>query len=76
MPTEKDQPSRKKPYDAYARYSGLAVQMGVTIFLGVWGGQQLDQRWGTDPWLAVTGSLLGVGASLYLIIAEFIRPRS
>jgi F0F1-type ATP synthase assembly protein I len=74
MSTGKEPSSPKKPFDAYARYSGLAVQMGVSIFLGVWGGQQLDRLWNTDPWLSVAGSLLGVGSALYLVLREFL-PR-
>ena len=76
MPTEKDPPSKKKPFDAYARFSGIAIQMGVIIFLGVWGGQQLDNRWETTPWLSVVGSLLGVSAALYLIIKELLSIRA
>lgn len=75
QPIDRDPASKKKPYEAYARYSGLAVQMGVMIFLGVWGGQRLDQRWETEPWLSVTGSLFGVGASLYLVIKELLADR-
>jgi len=54
----------------------MAMQMGVTIFLGVWGGQKLDQLWQTDPWLSVLGSLFGVGTALYLMLKEFLQPRS
>ncbi|MBI1192126.1 MAG: hypothetical protein GC205_02975 [Bacteroidetes bacterium] len=73
---EKPPSSKKKPFDAYARYSGMALQMGITIFLGVWGGQKLDLLWHTTPWLSVLCSLLGVGAALYLMLKEFLRPRS
>jgi F0F1-type ATP synthase assembly protein I len=54
----------------------MAVQMGLTIFLGVWGGQKLDALWQTAPWLSVVGSLFGVAAALYLMLKEFLRPRS
>jgi F0F1-type ATP synthase assembly protein I len=76
FPIEKHPSSKKKPFDAYARYSGMAVQMGLTIFLGVWGGQKLDSLWQTAPWLSVFGSLLGVCAALYLMLKDFLRPRS
>ena len=76
MSSEKGPPSKKRPFDAYARYSGMAVQMGVTIFLGVWGGQKLDTLFDTNPWLSVIGSLLGVGIALYVMLAEFLKPRS
>jgi F0F1-type ATP synthase assembly protein I len=36
----------------------LAGSVGVGAGIGWW----LDQRWGTDPWLAVVGVLLGSAA--------------
>lgn len=72
----KDRPSPKRPFDAYARFSGIGIQMAASIFLGVWGGQRLDALWGTDPWLSVVGSLFGVGAALYVVFKELLPPRS
>lgn len=65
-----NQPSKKKPYSAYARFSGLGVQMGMVIFLGVWGGMRLDERLGTDPGFTVGLSLFAVIASMYLVFRE------
>lgn len=65
---------RRRSLDAYARFSGIGFQMAAAIFLGVWGGQKLDALWGTDPWLTVIGSLLGVGAALYAVFKELIPP--
>jgi len=48
--------------------------MGVSIFLGVWGGQKLDALWGTDPWLTVVLSLLGVATALYVVFKELLPP--
>jgi F0F1-type ATP synthase assembly protein I len=62
------QASKKRPYKAYAKFSGMAFQMGLTIALGVWGGMKLDALWGTDPWLTVGLSLLSVFAAMYFIL--------
>jgi F0F1-type ATP synthase assembly protein I len=29
-----------------------------------------DRRFGTDPWLTVTGSLVGIGGGMYLLIRQ------
>jgi len=34
---------------------------------------RLDALWGTDPWLTVLLSLLGVATGLYTVLKEFIR---
>ena len=39
--------------------------MAASLALGVWGGYKLDARFGTEPWLLLTGSVLGVAAGLY-----------
>ncbi|MCE9592400.1 MAG: AtpZ/AtpI family protein [Planctomycetes bacterium] len=39
----------------------LAAGIGVLAFLGWW----LDKRWGTGPWLLVTGAALGFAGGFY-----------
>jgi len=47
--------------EALARYGGMAVQMGITIGLGAWGGRFLDARWGlTFPMCTLLGLFLGL----------------
>ncbi len=52
----------------------MAVQMGVTIALGAWGGSKLDQKFNTSshPYTIVL-SLLAIGISLYIIIRDVIN---
>lgn len=60
--------------NAYAKYSGLAVQMGVIICVGVFGGQYLDSFFELEtPWLTIFLSLLSVFVSLYIVIKEVIK---
>jgi F0F1-type ATP synthase assembly protein I len=60
--------------NAYAKYSGLAIQMGVIICLGVFGGQYVDRFFELkDPWGTIVLSLLGVFTSLYIVIKEVIK---
>lgn len=64
------QSSRKGP-NKFLVFSGMAVQMGATIGLGAWGGQQLDQKYQPEkPYWTIALSLLGVFISLYLLIKQ------
>lgn len=42
------------------RVSGIGFEMAVPTVLGYW----LDTRWGTTPWLVVTGACLGFIAAM------------
>ncbi len=62
--------SQKRPNDFY-RYTGMAMKMGVVIFLGVMGGQKLDEKVGTkSPWFTIVLSLLSVGVAIYIVIKD------
>jgi F0F1-type ATP synthase assembly protein I len=65
----------KDPLQNYAKYSGLAVQMLVIIFLGVFGGFKLDSYLHTKPLFTLLFSLLAVFAAIYLSVKDFIRPK-
>lgn len=59
-----------------ARYAGLlswGLNTAVALGLGVFGGGYLDRRFGTEPWLTVTGSVLAVLVSLSSLIRELLR---
>jgi len=65
----------KPPLQNYARYSGIAIQMLVIIFLGVFGGYKLDQVLGTKPLLIVLLSLAGVTIAIYQAVKDFIKQK-
>jgi len=68
----KDQ--ENKGLSAYAKYSGLAIQMGVIIFLTTWGGIKLDEVTGTaQPVFTIILSLLGVFAAIWVAVKDFIK---
>lgn len=65
---------KKDKLNAYAKYSGLAIQMGVIIGVGVFAGQYLDGVLEFEtPWLTILLSLLGVFTALYIVIKEVIK---
>lgn len=50
--------------------------MAVTIGLGAWGGDKLDKHYhNTQPIFTIILSLLGIGAGLYLLLKDFIKPQ-
>ena len=64
----------KDKLNAYAKYSGLAIQMGVIIGVGVFAGQYLDGVFEfKTPWLTIFLSLVGVFLALYIVIKEVIK---
>ncbi len=48
---------------ATSRYSYLGIFFGVAICLGYFAGRWADRRWHTDPYLGITGLLVGVAAA-------------
>jgi ATP synthase protein I len=56
----------------WIKYSGLAMQLIVTILVFTFLGQYLDGQLGTDPWLTVVFSLIGVVGGLYLSLRDFL----
>lgn len=66
--------SAGKGVNQFAKYTGLAFQMGAIIFITVWGGQKLDS-WleTTNQIFTIIFSLLGVFAAIYVAIKDFIN---
>lgn len=70
---EKNQ-KKNKGFSDYARYTGIAFQMGVIIFLTTWGGIKLDQLAGfSNPVFTIILSLLGVFAAIYTAIKDLLK---
>lgn len=53
------------------RAAALALEFGFVvgsfITTGVLLGRYLDDRWGSTPWMFLTGVLLGLGLSFYVM---------
>jgi F0F1-type ATP synthase assembly protein I len=70
-------PSNKKPsrYNSYLRYSGLGLQLLVTIAVCGWLGYQADQYVGNKyPVFMLLLGFLGFGGSMYQIYRSINRP--
>ena len=58
----------------YAKYSGLAFQMGAIIGIAAWGGVKLDELVETNqPTFTIILSLFGVFAAIYITVKDLIR---
>lgn len=65
----------QKQLNAYAKYSGLAVQMAVIIGGGCYGGYKLDEHFhNTTPVYTIILSLVSIALSMYLVLKDFIKP--
>ncbi len=59
---------RSKQLKTYARVGALGIELALSTVIGLLGGQWLDGKLGTEPWLSIVGLVLGVAAgfkSLY-----------
>ena len=55
----------------YARYSGMAFQMGIIILVGTLIGRQLDKYFETSkPFITVLMALLSIAAALYISLKD------
>jgi F0F1-type ATP synthase assembly protein I len=69
-PDQKDQ-ARKRVQD-YMKYSGMAMQMGIIILLGVFAGKKLDEYFHTSPFLMVALALLSIFVALYSTLKDLL----
>lgn len=67
--------SAKQSLNDYGRFAGVGLQFGVTLVLFAAAGYWLDQKFGTRPWLLISGVLLGSGGAFYSMIRR-IPPSS
>ncbi len=74
---ESDPAEQKQPKDTgdrlrdYAKYSGMAFQMGLIILVGTFLGKKLDEYFQLErPYLTVLFALLSIFAALYLVLKD------
>jgi putative F0F1-ATPase subunit (Ca2+/Mg2+ transporter) len=60
-----------RPMNDYVKYSGMGFQMIAIIGLFTWGGYKIDESAHHQvKWVTAILSLVGVGISLYIVIAS------
>lgn len=72
---EQKQPEKKnKNLKNLALLSGIAIEMGVIIFVFAKGGAWLDDNYGGEKRLyTLIGTLLGLGLSLWVVLKQIKR---
>ncbi|RZS99260.1 AtpZ/AtpI family protein [Aquimarina brevivitae] len=62
------------PLKKYAALSGIAFQMGATIFVCAYAGKKLDEYFQYErKWFTMGLVIFGVVASLYIVIKQLER---
>lgn len=70
----KKQNQKKNRLKNYARFSSLAIQMGVIIAGGAYFGNYLDFQYTNQlPIFTIIFSLFAIGAALYLSLKDMIK---
>lgn len=76
MPSNPQHRKNKKSLNNYSKYSGIAIQMGIIILAGTWGGIKLDEKLKLNfPIFTVILSFLSVILAMYLMLKEFIGKK-
>ena len=66
----------QEPLKDYAKYSSLAIQMGVVIGGGCYGGYKLDEYFKNEtPVFTIILSLVSIAIAMYLILKDLIKPK-
>lgn len=69
--------SKKKPLNKYIRFTGIGLQMGLTIYLGSLLGEWLDQKYPNNNQLyAKICTLAAVFMSMYAVIKQVTKLTS
>ena len=71
IPPESPRPDTPDSKNAWSLASGGA-QLAAAVLLGVFVGFRLDRRWGTAPWLLVSGAGIGLFLGLYVFLKPFL----
>ena len=72
MKEEKD--NKKSQLKNWAIFTGIAFQMGATIFVCAWIGKKLDERYPSGKnWFTIGFVLFGLVASVYVVLKQLKR---
>ena len=71
MTENEEDREKKSPLKNWAIFTGIALQMGATIFICAWIGKKLDERYPSEKnWFTIGFVLFGVFASLYIVLQQ------
>ena len=71
MKEQKPTEEKKSTLKNWAKLSGIAFQMGATIFVCAWIGKKLDEKYPHETsWFTLGFVLFGLLASIYLVLRQ------
>jgi F0F1-type ATP synthase assembly protein I len=56
------------------RLVGIGFELVAPLLLGLFGGRWLDGRFGTKPWMVLTGAVVGAVVGMWSFIRRAIPP--
>lgn len=63
-----DEKFRSSFLHAFALYSGVGMQLAISVVGGLWLGKIFDQKYGTAPWCLFVGIIAGTAAGFYNMV--------
>lgn len=71
---KKENDDKNSQLKNWAIFTGIAFQMGATIFVCAWIGKELDERYsGEKKWFTIGFVLFGLVASVYVVLQQLKR---
>ncbi len=66
--------SEEKRPNKFVALTSIAAQLGITIYLGAWGGKKLDEHYATEkPWFTIGLTMLALVISMISIVKQLNR---
>jgi len=76
QPEDSQENSRKKkPSNAYLKYSGMAFQMIAVMLIFLFLGRFLDQNFNTEPILTAICTILGVFIAIAFFMIQILKEK-
>jgi len=72
---EKKSDERSEILRRLGPYLSLGTMFAASLLLGIGAGYWLDGRFGTSPWLTLTGLILGLALGVYNFIVVVVQNR-
>lgn len=71
MKKENEDQKKRSPLKNWAIFSGIAFQMGGTIFVSAWIGNKLDEKYPSGKnWFTIGFVLFGLVASVVVVLRQ------
>lgn len=68
----KNQPHKGGQHRKFLRFTGAAMQMGLTIYAGNWLGKWLDEKYSTENYES-TVTLIAIFIAMYFVIQQVLK---